>query len=396
MPEEDLSDVPVIRTSERGTFKKCVQKWEWSWRWGLESKGLTAAPLWFGTGIHLAFSEWYCGPGSKRGPHPAETWEKYAADAIVFAKTQRYASEDNESRMVDLKALGIVLMDEYVKKYGRDEHMLIISPEQTFELMIPWPEAELLHPLLAAHRETLSPARRKWLARYVGTFDLVWRHAGTGQLWLEEHKSAGNVYTGHLALDDQGGTYWTMAYRTLLSQGLIKKTDTFKGIEYNFVRKAMPDDRPRDEEGYATNKPTKDHYIRALAAPGIGFNAVELKKLKLDELAAEADRQGLIVLGERSKVQQPPLFERHEIHRTSSERATQLRRVQNEALHMETVREGILPVTKTPARDCRRFCQFYEMCELQEQNGNWRDMRDLAFRSRDPYIDHRKSTDVSD
>lgn len=383
---------PIIRTSERKDFKRCQQRWWWAWREGLRDRGSPAPPLWFGTGQHLALGLWYCGPGTKRGPHPAETWQKYCADEMVWMKTNDI-TEERLQVYVDAKQLGTVMMEEYVKKYGRDEHKLYISPEQTFKLDIPWGDRQ----------QVFEVASKMLMATYVGTFDGVWRHADTGWLILDEHKTAKAITTSHLTLDDQGGAYWAVAARTLAQQGLIERGEVLRAIEYNFLRKGLPDDRPTDAEGYATNRPTKADYIAALEdhwgrAKGVPAGAVAAEVAKaskgtLTALGQLAKANKLTVLGERSKAQPPKMFERVMVHRTSKERAVQLRRVQDEAAHMMVARQKLLPLTKNPTRDCSWDCRFKAMCELQENGGNWEDFKRLQYRAEDPYADHRKSTD---
>jgi PD-(D/E)XK nuclease superfamily len=372
----------ILRTSERRAFKRCVAKWFWAYRRGLKPKGAEKTPLWFGTGVHYALAEWYL-PGKKRGPHPAETFEKFAGDAVVAIKTAD-ADEEQVAQYVDGKQLGIAMLEGYVKKYGRDEQWSFISAEQAFDIDVPWPGGD---------RQVLWIVEEgQIMLRYAGTFDGVYRDLSTDRIELLETKTAKAIQTSHLPLDDQAGSYWAVASHTLAKQGLIKQGERISGINYNFLRKALPDDRPRDEQGYATNKPIKQHYI--LALDGIdGWTAKELGKKKLDELDSIAAAHHMLVLGDRSKSQPLPLFHREIVHRTSAERRTQLERIQNEALHMQAVREGLLPIIKNPTRDCVWDCDFYNMCELQERGGAWKDHMEVAYRVEDPYADHRKSTD---
>lgn len=375
--------VPQIRNSERSAFQRCVQRWWWSYREGLVRNGAGSTALWFGTGVHLALAAWYCGPGLTRGPEPAETWSEFAAGSMEPIKVAG-ATDEDVARFEEAGRLGEILMELYLDEYGRDEHKLIISPEQTFKIDVPWPEAGRQMVLQQ------PKGKRALLAQLVGTYDNVWQHASTGHYWLDEHKTAAAIVKTHLGLDNQGGTYWATATAALIRQGLIPPTASLRGIEYNFIRKALPDDRPRDAQGYATNLPTRAHFIAALSDPAIYGDAPGLGKMKLPELQAEAERQGLIVLGDRSKLQPPPLFERVPVHRTSAERRSQMRRVQDEAIVMETYRRGLLPLTKNSTRDCVR-CDFYEPCELQERGGNWEDLLDVAYHRQDPYANHRKS-----
>ena len=70
----------------------------------------------------------------------------------------------------------------------------------------------------------------------------------------------------------------------------------------------------------------------------------------------------------------------------------QIKHIKDDALHMNAVRNGLLPVTKNPTTDCSRDCPFFQMCELHEQgHSGWMDFRDSVYVVEDPYKDHRKS-----
>lgn len=326
-----MSDLPIIRTSERRTFKECQQKWWWAWREGLRPKRENKLPLWFGTGIHLALAEWYCGPGLKRGPHPAETWVDYVGNEEWVVNS---APAGAEKEWVDAKELGIAMMEGYVEKYGRDEAWHIIAPEQTFQVIIETPSG-------------------KPQVLYVGTFDLVYFDLETETYKLGEHKSYKSLRLDHLPLDDQVGSYWAIAGPVLADRGYDIKNNAISSITYNVLRKAMPDSRPEDELGRKLNKD-----------------------------------------GSVSKVQPAPLFVREEVLRTPRERSTQIRRISNEAAWMSAARRSPDRITKNPTKDCASFCQFYTMCKIHEKGGrDWEDYRDAMFKVEDPYADHRKSTE---
>jgi hypothetical protein len=352
------------------------------------TRGTPPQALWFGTLVHVALAEWYCGPGLKRGPHPAETFARLANNELEYVKTQ-FDTDDEEriAKYVTAHDLGIAMLEGYVAEYGRDEHMHILQPEKTFAIDVPWPRD-------AEGRQSLYEGTAgELLIRYVGTYDCTWRDLRDDSIRLEEHKTAKAITTGHLPMDNQAGSYWAVATRTLRNDGLIGPKETLAGIEYNFLRKSLPDDRPRDAEGYACNKPIKADYIAAInAAAGDEFFSIN-PKLSLAALEAEAVKLGLTVLGERSKVQPPALFERVMVHRTKAEQATQLRRIQDEAIHMRALRDGLLPLTLAPSRDHCGFCSFKSMCELKERGGNWEDFKRLQYRAEDPYAAHRDIAD---
>ncbi len=373
--------IPQLRTSERRAFKECPAKWWWSYREGLKPIGAAATPLWFGTCVHLALAEWYL-PGTKRGPHPAETFSAVAGDGLHTIKVAD-ATDEQVAEYEDGKKLGEILLQEYVARYGKDEQWSFIQAEKTFRLNIPWPRER--QSAYAVDDET-GP-----LVEYVGTWDGVYRDLETGRIELLETKTARSVQTSHLTMDDQAGSYWAIATAALRDEGLIGPKEFISGINYNFIRKALPDDRPVDAEGYRCNKPKKADYVAALG-PYAYQTSAQLSKLTLDQLETEAKVHGLTVLGERSKVQPLPLFHREMVHRTSAERRSQLLRIQDEAVHMQAIRDGLLPVVKRPSMNCPR-CEFFRMCELQERGGNWQDHRSVAFRVEDPYADHRKSAE---
>lgn len=372
--------IPILRTSERKDFKRCQIRWWWHYREGLKPRGSEKTPLWFGTGVHLALAEWYL-PGTKRGVHPAETWKAFAEESLHVVKVAD-ATEETVAEYEDALTLGTALMEGYVRRYGTDEHMDFIQAEQTFGLDIPWPRPEEERQLV------YDTVAGQVLVRYRGTYDGVYRDLRDTSVRLLENKTAKAITLGHLSLDDQAGSYWAVATKTLRDQKLIGPRESIQGIEYNFIRKALEDERPKDAEGYACNKPVKADYQKAL-----GIGAVEARKMKLDYMEDIAKKAGVTVLGERSKSQPPPIYVRHEVRRTSRERTTQLRRIQSEAVQMQLLRDGSVEPTKNPTRDCSWDCDFYNMCELQERQGDWKDFKRIAYRVEDPYADHRKSAE---
>ena len=325
-----MSEPAIIRTSERLAFKRCPTRWHWGWRMGLVPKGEIANALWFGTGIHYALAEWYCGPGAKRGPHPSETWEKWVGDSLRYMRT---ATSDNyqEDKYIEARALGTAMLSGYISLYGNDDSWSVIAPETSFQISIP------------------SRSGNRILATYAGTFDLVYRDLKDDRIRLGEHKTAKIIDTKHLPLDDQAGSYWAVASTILENTGELKKGEVIESINYNFLRKALPDERPKNGLGQRLNKN-----------------------------------------GTVSKIQPPPLFLREEVYRSPRERSNQIERIAAEASWMNAIRTGKAPLYKTPTRDCSWDCSFYEMCLLHERGGNdWRDYKKEMYKVEDPYSAHR-------
>lgn len=358
--------IPILRNSERSTFKRCPQRWWWAWREGLRPLR-DANPLWFGQGIHLALAEWYL-EGDKRGPHPVETWEKFVADEERFIPVDY---EEDEYKLIEAKELGKTMLNGYIEEYGRDDDWDVIATERTFKMPI----------------KTQNGKSR--LVDFVGTMDGVYRQRSTGEVWLMEHKTAKAIFLNHLPLDDQAGAYFMVATQALRSQGLIKKDEELQGIMYNFLRKGLPDTRPKNAEGLRTNKPTRAHYVDALVASGEGRAA--LARLTIADMENISAEKGLRVTGEVSKMQPTPLFHREPVWRSAGERRTTYYAIQAEAIHMKAMKTHKLPLYKNPTRDCSWDCSFYRMCVLHEAGEDWKEYAESEFKKEDPYKDHRNN-----
>lgn len=382
-------NLPLLRGSERKDFKRCPTRWGWAWRDGLESNR-QKMPLWFGTGIHLAFEQWYV-PGIKRGRDLRETWLEYCDGVKELMRVDRASFPgDYEQVVVDAEGIGLAMLDNYLVEYGTDEEWEILSPEQTFSVRIPRHAPDDMTPV----------------ARFHGTFDIVARNRGNGHVFLWDHKTAKSIQTRHLPMDDQAGGYWAVADNVLRRQGTIGKKERISGILYNFLMKAAPDARPVNEKGLSTNKPKKEHFVAAIieheAEQHRAHDAIdewmngegarreaELKKMKLADLVEEANESDLVVLGEVSSQQPSPRFHRETVYRTSKERRRQIQHISDEVQAMNQYREGNLPLFKNPTRDCTWDCDFYDLCLADENGGDVEMLKQVAFHVRDPYAAHR-------
>lgn len=383
--------VPFIRQSERRSFKACQFQWNWSWNQGFTPALPKSDARWFGTGLHLALAEWYI-PGVKRGRNPHETWDQFTGDNYTKIATGPYFDPDE---WVDAKALGHEMIDNYLKEYGQDSDWEVIAVEQRYRMKI---------------RDHAG----KVIGVLVGTFDAVFRNRKTNEIWMMDHKTERDrINTNHLVKDEQAGTYVAVATKVLRAQGKIGPNEVVRGIIYNFLRKAKADVRPRNSRGVYCNKPTKPNYVAQISRylsnlwtnpqtteatkdklqKQFGLPAAEnewpaLAKLKLDELAAVAEGLKLEVFGDESKQQPAPLFARDYVIRNEFERNRQIDRIRDELIQMAAVRGGLIPLTKAPGDHCG-WCDFKDLCDVNEQGGDEENYAKAAFRQRDPYADHR-------
>lgn len=379
-----------LRTSERNLFKRCQWAWERSYIDNLSYSRKESVALWFGTGIHLALEKWYI-PGRKRGVDPRETWTDYVNQSRGNTEWVNTYHNGDFSEAVSALELGRDMLTQYLEEYGNEEHWEVISPEQTFQVPIKhdqWVPAEDQCLVTIGDKEETSTT-------YVGTFDLVVRdHSRGGKLYIVDHKTAaqlGSSNTQYLPLDDQAGAYWAVASYTLRQQGLIGPKETISGVIYNYLRKAKADTRPKNKDGHATNKPTKKHYVEALTHKGIESpdEKKPLDKLTVAVLESLAKEHDVEVLGEVSSSQPSKNLDRVTVYRHRKQLKSQINRIQKDLEAMSLVRNNLLAATKAPTRECG-FCEFREICELDESGKDYGDFVDMMYSTWDPYSAHRE------
>jgi hypothetical protein len=370
----------LMRTSERSDFKRC--QWLWFVRWVL---GLTGSRVptwaWFGTAVHKALEVRY--PVGLRRGHMSDVLAAFeeAVDGQI-GKIYTEGQEPDEEEVVGAIELGKAMLIGYAQRYGKDQHWQVIHTEQPFQI------------------DVRDPVTGRRLLVYCGTFDMVVYDRTTRRFYIVDHKTRKTfpAVWSFYDLNDQAGSYLWVAPEVLEHQGVFTKKDSkrVEGIVFNALKKALPDERPRNEAGEATNKPTKLHYAEALGNAGImaadGKPIAKATLPRLQELAAEAK---LTVLGEVSAIQPGPLFHRYTSRRGPEERVRQAQHVLNEAKHMNAVRRGKLPILKNKTEECVR-CQLFDMCQLDEIDPlQGREYAEASLSWRDPYADHREAMAVN-
>lgn len=362
-------ETPVfLRNSERKTYRTCRQMWEWKYVRRLSAPRQRGA-LTFGTGVHVALEHRYP-PGTERGPHPAITFEKW-----FMENEHAFAQWDDEGNRFDALELGLAMLNGYVEQWGDDDHIRIIAPEMPLRLDI-------------------YDKRGNYLCTWVGKTDAAYedlskRRKGRRRIGFFEHKTA-KVIEQNLRINsgygDQGLSYAWGGSIVLRDMGILEPGENVDHILFNWLRKGMPDDRPRNEQGFALNKPTKDALLSFLADKGTTVPA----RTKVDDLLlmVEALGQDPALLGEPSKVQPSPLLDRYELDYGDGAMVETERRIRAEAWERAQVRAGKLPIYKSPSKDCSWQCEFVEVCELHEMGEDFESMLELEFESWDPYEDH--------
>lgn len=330
-------DLPMLRTSERSTFKRCRWKWYHEFEEILKPR-TPVPPLRFGSLVHMALADYYV-KGIRRGPHPAKSFAKhYEAEAKRQGEFGfRVDDLEADEKWAEAGELGEAMLNHYIERYGRDDEWEVLVTEVPFKQLV-------RHPL------TGEP----WFW-YTGIMDGIWRNRITKKLHIVDHKTAASIQVMYLSLDSQASAYWTWGLDFIYDQRFLKKNERPAGMMYNHLRKAFKDERPVDEGGFRLNKD-----------------------------------------GTVSKKQPPPYFTRTMIYRDFAEREAARRQVLAEFADMERVRaegrqeDGAPPESayKNNGQFTCPGCWVFDTCELHEIGAEWQTMRELGSTGWQPYEAH--------
>jgi hypothetical protein len=285
-------------------------------------KKVSSPPLRFGKLIHESL-ELYYPVGIKRGPHPANTFKKVYQEELVEAEAKGYQVD---AEWEEHLWLGIDMLEHYVDTYGKDEHWEILATELQFVAPITNNAGEVI-------------------GEYVGVLDNVMRNRSDKTIWFRDHKTAKSIDTSYLAMDDQSSGYWTFGPWWLRKEGILGPKQNISGIEFNFLRKAFKDDRPKNDEGQYLNKD-----------------------------------------GSVSKVQPPPHFHQHLSFRGEHERELTRQRCVAELYEIAMVRDAELALLKSPDKMNCKFCDVRDICELHETGSDWQAMMKMIMQPREDFI----------
>jgi hypothetical protein len=312
----------------------------------------------FGTLVHKALEVRYP-PGIKRGPKPAETFEKiFQAEQRNVEKTWKMKVDDSWEDMLEI---GIDMLELFIEKYGRDEDWKVIESEMTFQVPVYLPseyaEQDPLVAFLELPRAVLSG--KQPLFYYVGTMDGVWENRMDGGVRVIDWKTTGKdpekEARGKSLLDEQTTAYWTWGVDWLIKEKLLKERQVraLDGMVFTFLRKGKRDPRPANAQGLYLNQD-----------------------------------------GTVSKKQPPPMFHREQVYRSEVEQQMARTRVIQEFIEMAACRKGILATYKTPETGqmghCG-WCPVRDICELHESGADWKLMRSSSMEAWDGYSAHEIS-----
>jgi hypothetical protein len=358
----------LLRNSERATWRRCRLRWVWTYDKRLAPPREKGA-LSFGTLIHAALELRYP-PGRKRGPHPAITFRE-----LYNAQDHDFSQWDEEGNKVDALELGVAMLETYVNEYGNDDKIEVIHPEQSIQIDV-------------------HDKQGNYICTWVGTVDAVYYDLARSTrrrrvVGLLDHKTAKTISEDVSVISsygEQGISYLWAAEYWLHDQDILPAGEHVDHIFFNWLRKAMPDTRPKNAAGHYLNNPSKDVLWQACE----DRHLVVPKKAVIAELMEALRKVGVdpMQLGEPSKRQSKPLLWRSTLDVSQRSLDEINRRIRAEAWEIAQFRAGKLPLTKNPTRDCSWDCSFKEVCELHEMGADYESMLELEFSTWDPYESH--------
>jgi hypothetical protein len=337
----------IIRTSDRGNFKRCRQKWDfeskmrqnWEYTPGIE-------PLDFGTAIHHALEAYY----------EPEFWagDREVAENLSvlnfrmsmndwrdrMKKAQQW--EGNRDKWNELNELGEgMLLHYFMWAPNADRNYRPVKSEIEFEVPIPASQGIQVNSGFSSREGTLHFCGKPVV--YQGRIDAIFEDLRDGSLWIVDHKTAAQFgQTEHLELDQQCGSYYWACKKQL---GL-----DIAGVIYSELRKKAP----KEPEILKSGLPSKNK--SQSTTPEIYRK--KLAELGLDEAPYTDFLQTLQNDGQM-------YFRRIEIHRSEDEIAALEANIVNEAIDMLD-NPRIYP---NPSRWNCNGCQMRTPC-LLTQEGN--------------------------
>ena len=174
-----MTDLPIMRQSERGDFKQCVQKWVWRWNDWLVPQMPNFGALWFGTMWHLLWATVYTPPAGADGftraiTRPSEIhalWDELLGDVYTTVSGQPFWGDDQEFEWNDAKTLGHLMIDGQLSEWKLDPAWEILGPEKRFSTLVPYNGYQTQ--VIYDHGELFKDSPfGPHITRLVGTYDL--------------------------------------------------------------------------------------------------------------------------------------------------------------------------------------------------------------------------------
>lgn len=345
----------VIRTSDRGNFKRCRRKWAWAsqLKHNLRIKD-TPSYFWIGTGGHFALEDWH---GHNHFGHPVEAFNAYVMACKSFHNKHGYGLPDDWEEQQTL-AQGI--LEHYlIWLQHREQHETVWIdgvPQCEIKCEIPLP---------------IEPPPGYDVVVYQLTMDRLVEI--DGEYWITDYKFYKSFSQGNLDMDPQMSAY-------IWGANTIYEKPIAGAILHEFVKK-YPQEPKILSTGKLSHSPTQGTthrmYKEALIhmygsvdnAPGANIRC-------LNDLAHQegADRDNYI--------------RRTKTRRTELENQAQGTIIVLESADMCNPQ---LPLYPNPTRDCSWDCSLQDICHMMNRDDDWEStLKDLTVADTEEYDQWRR------
>lgn len=273
----------VIRTSDRGQFKKCREFWNFKSPLRRNLQPLAGPkPLDFGIAVHAGLQEYY---DPERWFYP----NRKAVEMLAIKTFWELCNEQEDKRKLtglwdddvaadfdERRELGKGMLEHYFSyapEKDKDWRPVYVEVEFEVPMDVPWGET-FVNLDEYPHLSHVDPVQSKggvlyykgYPVVYQGRLDVIMEYIPDGTYWIWDHKTAGQFREdmSHLDMDPQVGSYAWAIWRQL---GL-----NIEGVIYNELRKGVP--KPPKElknGGFSQNKQqdtTYELYKRTLEGAG--------------------------------------------------------------------------------------------------------------------------------
>jgi len=342
----------VIRTSDRGGFKRCRRRWGWQshLRGNLTTiEGIS--PLWFGSGFHFALEDFH---GAKAYSHPRLAFEDYVRATY---KMEKAVGKRLPSNWPDLVLLGRGMLEYYA-----DTWLVARDPLKTFV----WQG----RPQVEVNALVEIPFQNAFYDKvyYAVTLDRVVER-DDGFLYIVDYKTAARIQTQFFQTDPQISAYCWLASRLY--------NRPIGGFIYQQHRKDVPD-MPRilgdgtisiSRQQLTTHrlyrKALINHYGEVLKAPA---ENVELLNWLNSIESPEQDRY----------IRRDTVYRNQ--HQVEAEGVKLLMELE-EMLNLD------IPLYPNPTRECGNMCHFNNACVSMDDGGDWAEELRIGFKPKEADFD---------
>ena len=340
-----------IRTSDRGSYKRCRRKWDIisPVRKNMEFDGVANA-LWWGSAVHFAMEDYH---GYKKFADIPDALDAYAA---AFTDAERPVDWmdilDQAKAMLDYYLQWLKPRNEYKTLFLDD----IPQVEVEFELLLP----------------IECPSSEYKGVTYHGTLDkVVCEINNPDRWWIEDYKTAAAIDVAKLETDGQITAYLWGAEQHY--------QHPIEGLIYTQISKSPPEyPRMLTKGGISTDKRqrTTHSLYRAALLEQFPDGAFPNQYIPfLNDLAAMETMEG------------NKFIRWDKVTRNENSKASFFNNMLFEAAEMV---DPLLPMYPNPTRDCAWDCPARSICLAMDDGGDWESMLNAEFKVREDKAPWRK------